>query len=80
MLTEAVFAAPQAREGSLCAVPTMHFHFATELRILSLILTFLVTLEALRLEGHRRSPPFDSPFAMHTYAPPIFRGKLLSGR
>ena len=41
--------------------PTLHFHFVAEIRVPSLILTFPMTLEALRRKGHRRSPPFDSP-------------------
>ena len=57
-----LFCGPSSkRKDDLAAVPTLHFHFVDAIRVLSLILTFPMTLEALRRKGHRRSPPFDSP-------------------
>ena len=83
-----LFCGPQAKGRLRCAVPTLHFHFVDAIRVPNLILTFPMTLEALRLKGHRRSPPFPlmvlpprsvrkySPLAMHTYAPTFSVGNF----
>ena len=85
MLTETVLRPLEQKKGrSGCGA-----NFAFSFWALSLILTFpMPSEEALRLKGHRRSPPFPlmvlppsplhkySPLAMHTYAPTFSVGNF----